>query len=124
MFNRRKFIQTGVLTSLAPLALMGSCKYGPNIRNNTFLEPGKTIPITDKTDVIVCGGGPAGFAAAVSAARSGAKVRLIELQGYLGGVWTAGLMTNFIDYKNKGGIMQELLNVQKYAGNRVAIFRC
>jgi hypothetical protein len=65
--------------------------------------------------VIVCGGGPAGFAAAVSAARSGAKVRLIELQGYLGGVWTAGLMTNFIDYGNKGGLMQELLDVQKYA---------
>ncbi len=116
MLNRRKFIQTGVLTSLAPLALMGSCKDGLNVRNNTFLEPGKSIPITDKTDVIVCGGGPAGFAAAVSAAGSGAKVRLIELQGYLGGVWTAGLMTNFIDYKNKGGIMQDLLNVQIYAG--------
>ncbi len=116
MLNRRKFIQTGVLTSLAPLAMMGSCKGGLNVSKNTFLESEKSIPIADKTDVIVCGGGPAGFAAAVSAARNGAKVRLIELQGFLGGVWTAGLMTNFIDFKNKGGLMQELLDVQKYAG--------
>ncbi len=69
----------------------------------------------EETDVIVCGGGPAGFAAAVSAARNGARVRLIELQGYLGGVWTAGLMTHFIDTEGKGGIMQELLYAQRHA---------
>lgn len=74
------------------------------------------IPLSSKVDVIICGGGPAGFSAAVSAARNGARVRLIELQGYLGGVWTAGLMTNFLDAGNKEGLMQEILNVQKYAG--------
>ena len=39
-------------------------------------------------DVIVCGGGPAGFSAALCAARNGAKVALIEQMGYLGGAAT------------------------------------
>ena len=41
-------------------------------------------------DVIVAGGGPAGVAAAVSAARLGAKTALIERYGVLGGMLTAG----------------------------------
>ena len=41
-------------------------------------------------DVIVAGGGPAGVAAAVSAARQGAKTALIERYGILGGMLTAG----------------------------------
>lgn len=41
-------------------------------------------------DVIVAGGGPAGIAAAVSAAREGAKTALIERYGILGGMLTAG----------------------------------
>lgn len=41
-------------------------------------------------DVIVAGGGPAGIAAAVSAARTGAKTALIERYGILGGMLTAG----------------------------------
>ncbi len=41
-------------------------------------------------DVIVCGGGPAGIAAAVSAAREGAVTALIERQGILGGMLTSG----------------------------------
>jgi hypothetical protein len=61
-------------------------------------------------DVIVCGGGPAGIAAALSAAGSGAKTALIELQGCLGGTWTAGLLCNIIDYENKQGIMKEIMN--------------
>jgi len=42
--------------------------------------------------VVVVGGGPAGIAAAVSAARRGAKVVLLERQGFLGGNLTAGLV--------------------------------
>ncbi len=41
-------------------------------------------------DVIVAGGGPAGIAAAVSAARAGARTALIERNGILGGMLTAG----------------------------------
>lgn len=43
-------------------------------------------------DVLVVGGGVAGYGAAVGAARSGAKVILAEANGYLGGCATAGLI--------------------------------
>ena len=48
------------------------------------------IPYPNEYDVIVAGGGPAGIAAAVSAARLGAKTALIERYGILGGMLTSG----------------------------------
>jgi hypothetical protein len=65
--------------------------------------------LVKEADVVVCGGGPAGIAAAVACARQGADTVLIEMQGCLGGVWTSGLLSNLIDYQNKSGIMQELV---------------
>ena len=54
-------------------------------------------------DVLVCGGGVAGFSAAVSAARQGAKVILVERGGYLGGTATRGLVGPFMTcYDSKG----------------------
>ena len=47
-------------------------------------------PYPTEYDVIVAGGGPAGIAAAVSAARTGAKTALIERYGILGGMLTSG----------------------------------
>ena len=38
-----------------------------------------------KYDVVVCGGGTSGFAAAIASARGGAKTLLIEKTGVLGG---------------------------------------
>jgi len=46
-------------------------------------------------DVIVVGAGPSGVAAAITAARSGAKTLLIEAQGRVGGISTAGMMSHF-----------------------------
>lgn len=43
-------------------------------------------------DLIVCGGGPAGIAAAIAAGRAGLRTLLIERAGYLGGVSTAGAL--------------------------------
>jgi len=61
-------------------------------------------------DVIVCGAGPAGVTAAITAARAGAKVRLFEWRGCLGGVWTAGLLGYFLDF-DKPGFAKELLEL-------------
>src|SRR5258706_10787292 len=44
-------------------------------------------------DVVVVGGGAAGLAAAVSAARAGARTALIERYGFLGGMATAGMVS-------------------------------
>ncbi|MDQ8194941.1 FAD-dependent oxidoreductase [Coraliomargarita sp. SDUM461004] len=46
-------------------------------------------------DVIVCGGGPSGIAAALASARRGAKTLLIERYGFCGGMATAALVNPF-----------------------------
>ncbi len=61
----------------------------------TVTEPSREIKIFGEFDVCVIGGGPAGLAAAASAARSGAKTLLVERYGFLGGMGTAGGVTNF-----------------------------
>ncbi len=48
-------------------------------------EPARDTPVIAETDVVVLGAGPAGIAAAVGAARNGAKVMLVERYGFLGG---------------------------------------
>jgi glycine/D-amino acid oxidase-like deaminating enzyme len=59
------------------------------------LEPERQTLIFGEFDVVVLGGGPAGIAAAASAARHGAKTLLIERYGFLGGMGTAAGVTNF-----------------------------
>ena len=49
-----------------------------------------------ESDVLVVGGGPAGFGAAVAAARNGAKTMLIEQTSVLGGMATVGLVGPFM----------------------------
>ncbi|MFM8378235.1 MAG: FAD-dependent oxidoreductase [Planctomycetia bacterium] len=56
------------------------------------------MPLTADADVIVCGAGPAGVTAAITAARAGAKVRLFEAHGALGGVWTNSLLGYLLDF--------------------------
>lgn len=73
-----------------------------------YKEPIKELNVTKEYDVIVCGGGPAGVCAAISAARSGLKTALVEAMGCIGGIWTAGAMPWVIDCHNKGGIMKEI----------------
>ena len=75
---------------------------------NTYREPGRDLPAMAPADVIVCGAGPAGIAAAVTAARAGATVRLFEVHGCLGGIWTAGLMSWMMDSSGKAGLAREI----------------
>lgn len=57
-----------------------------------ILEPERRVPIMAEVDVLVCGGGVAGVAAAVSAARCGSRSMLLERYGFLGGLATNALV--------------------------------
>lgn len=57
-----------------------------------IIEPERKTPVVAETDLLVCGGGYAGFAAALCAARLGAKVLLLEKYGFLGGLITTSLV--------------------------------
>ncbi len=74
----------------------------------TYGEGAREVPIIEESDVVVCGAGPAGVAAALAAARAGARTRLLEVHGCLGGIWTAGLLSWIIDHANKPGLMAEI----------------
>lgn len=60
-------------------------------------EPARQIPVVDSADVLVAGGGPAGFAAALAARREGLDVLLLERQYFLGGLFTGCGVTPIID---------------------------
>ncbi len=60
--------------------------------NKTVVESARQIPVFAETDVLVVGGGPAGTAAAIAAARLGAEVLLVERYNHLGGLATGGLV--------------------------------
>lgn len=110
--KRRDLLQLGLAGTLLPGTSAMAWGLNESQRQNgtTFQEPSKKLTVVEDVDVIVCGGGPAGIAAAIASARSGAKTRLIEFHGCLGGIWTAGLLSNLIEHENKGGIMQEILD--------------
>ncbi len=83
----------------------------------------KTLECYGEYDLAVIGGGPAGVCAAVSAARKGLKVILIESTAMLGGMATSGLvgpfMTNYDrdrEKKTVGGIFDEIIErLKKYS---------
>jgi hypothetical protein len=54
------------------------------------------VPVSQEYDVVVVGGGSAGIAASVSAARNGAQTLLVERNGCLGGTSTVGLVGPFM----------------------------
>ncbi len=60
-----------------------------------YTENSRNIPVIADVDVLVCGGGPAGIGAAIRAGRMGADVLLVEALDCLGGVATAGMMSNW-----------------------------
>ena len=83
----------------------------PGHSRDSVHEPPRDTPVYGEFDVLVVGGGPAGIAAAVSAAWHGARTLLVERYGFLGGMGTAGGVTNFAGLHGKrGGVMQQLVH--------------
>ncbi len=76
---------------------------------STYFEPARELPVSDYYDVLVVGSGPAGFSAAVNAARQGANTLLLESAGTVGGIATVGLMSHFTG-SVKSGFYTELLD--------------
>lgn len=64
------------------------------------IEESRQIAVFDEVDVVVIGGGPAGVTAAVGAARAGARTVLVERHGFLGGMWTAGMVLTLAGYNS------------------------
>jgi len=66
-----------------------------------YHEAAQEVPIVHTYDVVIVGGGPAGTAAAIAAARAGAETLLVERFGYLGGTATASLMACINGFRNQ-----------------------
>ncbi|MFM9031724.1 MAG: FAD-dependent oxidoreductase [Opitutaceae bacterium] len=104
---RRKFLTA----SAAAAATLPFLAHGAETRPSpagVFAEPALNPPVVADADVIICGAGPAGVTAAITAARAGARVRLFEAHGALGGVWTSSLLGYLLDF-DKPGFNQELV---------------
>jgi len=72
-----------------------------------FIEPARELEIIGDADVVVIGGGPGGFGAAISAARNGARVLVLERFGALGGTWTAGILSAIMNNTSVRGVFTE-----------------
>jgi len=77
-----------------------------------YYEPAKQIPVLDRADVVVLGGGPGGIGAAVTAARAGARTILVERSGSFGGMWTSGILGAIMPSPYVRGLFMEL--VERY----------
>lgn len=62
----------------------------------------KNVPVAGRYDVVICGGGPAGFVAAISAARAGMHTAIVERLSFFGGTATAGYVVPISGFFHKG----------------------
>ncbi|MHC4911728.1 MAG: FAD-dependent oxidoreductase [Planctomycetota bacterium] len=125
--NRRVFLKAvglGTAVQAIPRMLPGGetsrdkpkSKVGEKVTSKekfTNVSFQRSIPVRHHVDVFIAGGGPSGVAAAVAAARGGAKVFVAEGQSYFGGMGTAGLVPSFSKFSDginflAGGVGREV----------------
>ena len=96
--SRRDFMKLAGLTT-AGVLLNGATEHveaAEKVNGAKIKYAGKEIPVLYDVDICVCGGGPSGTAAAICAARNGAKVVLIERGIALGGLAVLGCVYPFM----------------------------
>jgi len=87
-----------------------------------LLDYRAALPLGGSHDLVVCGGGPAGCAAALAGRRAGLDVLLIEGQGQLGGMATSGLVSHWLGGRTGegrwvvGGIFRRLSEEAAHRG--------
>jgi len=89
-----------------------------------YHEPARHVPVLGEWDVAVCGGGAAGCAAALAAARLGAKTIILERYGYLGGATVSQLVshilsTNGVDFQ---GVWHDWIRALRKRGGVTDLF--
>ncbi len=93
-----------------------------NFDRKSITEMTREVPVVAQSDVIVVGGGPAGFTAAVSAARNGCSVTLLERYHHLGGMASGGMvlvlddMVNGMEVTVKGIVDEVVANMAREDG--------
>jgi FAD dependent oxidoreductase len=125
-FDRRSFLKSaGILALASTLPTLSTIAENKEKLKSLLPKDSKSlnlkntnIKLDDNWDVIVIGGGPAGCAAAIAAAREGSKTLLIEGMGCLGGMGTSGLVpawTPFSDGERMvyRGLAEKVFNESK-----------
>jgi ribulose 1,5-bisphosphate synthetase/thiazole synthase len=92
-----------------------------DLQASRITEPAREVDVVHRSDVLVVGGGPSGLAAALSAARAGADVTLLERFGCFGGNLTVVGVEGFAWYRHPetveaGGIGREFEETAKAMG--------
>jgi hypothetical protein len=96
--NRREFLKGSAATAIAgSLAAIAAPAAADDAPAGAVLFQ-RQVPVRHEVDILVAGGGPAGVAAAVAAARQGARVFLVERNTCLGGMGTAGMLPLFMPF--------------------------
>jgi len=106
---RRDFIKAVPLAMAGGVAgtwVAGMAAAAPEPAPGTIREPAREVPVAFDCDVCVVGASCTGVFAAVAAARLGAKVALIESNGFFGGVATAGLVNIWHSLHDRSGKQQ------------------
>lgn len=97
-FLRKSLAGAAAIAAVPEIVLTTGCAKPEEILGGKMESAGEF-------DVVVCGGGAAGFIAAITAARQGARTAVIENYGFLGGMATTGFVAPISVFAFKGDLV-------------------